>query len=77
MSKEYFNNQVWEEKQIINTHVTNIMSLPVIQGTNPDKIDETPLLNLQALETMGKISEVNGYLRMMLDKLEGIQGDLV
>lgn len=26
---------------------------------------------------MGKIREVNGYVRMMLDKLEGIWGDLV
>ena len=56
------------------------MSLPVIQGANPNKISdfyETLLPNLQALETMGKIREVNGYVRMTLDKLEGIRGDLV
>lgn len=64
----------------INAHVTNIMSLPVTQGANPNKIlefYETLLPNLQALETMGKIREVNGYVRMTLDKLEGIRGDLV
>ena len=56
------------------------MSLPVIQGANPNKIlefYETLLPNLQAFETMGKIREVNGYVRMTLDKLESIRGDLV
>ena len=33
--------------------------------------------NLQPLETMGKIREVNGYVRMTLVKLEWIRGDLV
>ena len=36
---------------------------------------ETLLPNLQALETMGKIREVNGYVRMTLDKLQGTRGD--
>ena len=38
---------------------------------------ETLSPNLQALETMGKIKEVNGYVRMMLDKMEGIRENLV
>ena len=29
------------------------------------------------LESLGKLQEVNGYLRMSIDKLEGIIGDLV
>ena len=33
--------------------------------------------NLQALETMEKVEEVNRYVRMTLDKLEEIRGDLV
>ena len=56
------------------------MSLPVIYGSNPNKIlefYETLSLNLQASETMGKIKDVNGYVRMTLDKLEVIIGDLV
>ena len=56
------------------------MSLPVIYGSNPNKIlefYETLSPKLQALETMGKIKEVNGYVRMRLDKLEGIRGDFV
>ena len=64
----------------MNAHVTNIMSLPVIYGSNPNKIlefSETLWPNLQALKTMGRIKEVNGYVRMTLDKLEGIRGGLV
>jgi len=35
------------------------------------------LFNVQALETLRKLKEVNGYARTSLDKLEGIRGDLV
>ncbi len=53
------------------------MALPVISGTQPWKINdfyEKLLFNVQALE---KLTEINGYVRMSLDKLEGIRGDLV
>ena len=56
------------------------MSPPVIYGSNPNKILEFYQMlspNLQALETMGRIKEVNGYVSMTLDKLDGIRGDLV
>ena len=32
---------------------------------------------MQALDTMGKIKEMNGYVRVTLDKLQGIRADLV
>jgi hypothetical protein len=32
---------------------------------------------VQSLETLGKLSQVNGYVSMTLDKLPGIRGDLV
>jgi hypothetical protein len=41
------------------------------------QFNEKLLANVQALETLGGIGEVNGYVRMTLDKLEGIRGDLV
>ena len=56
------------------------MSLPVIYGANPNKVwqfYEKLCSSVQALETMGKLGEVNGYVRMTLTKLEGIRGDLV
>ena len=66
--------------EIVNAYVHNIIHLPTIQGTNASKIHEfynQLLSNVQSLETLGKLREVNGYVRMCLDKLEGIRGDLV
>ena len=66
--------------EIVNAYVQNIMGLPVITGANPARIHqfyEVLLFNVQALETLGKLKEVNGYVRMSIDKLPGIRGDLV
>ena len=52
------------------------MSLLVIYGANPKKVSrfsETLWSSVQALETIGKLGEVNGYVRMVLNKLEGIR----
>ncbi|XP_068739951.1 uncharacterized protein [Montipora capricornis] len=79
-AKSILNTNYGKVSEIVNAYVNNVMSLPAIHGTNPNKIMEfyqklSP--NLQALETMGKLKEINGYVRMTLDKLEGIKGDLV
>ena len=66
--------------EVANTHVQNIMSLPQINNANPQKIhdfSEKKLCSVQALDTMGKIKEMNGYVRVTLDKLQGIRADLV
>ena len=80
MSKEYFEVKYGKESKIVNVYVDGIMSLPSIYGANPNKVSqfyEKLCSNVQALETMGKLGEVNGYVRMTLNKLEGIRGDLV
>ena len=69
-----------KESEIVNAYVDGIMSLPSIYGANPNKVSqfyEKLCSNVQALETMGKLGEVNGYVRMTLNKLEGIRGDLM
>ena len=56
------------------------MGLPVISGANPAKIHqfyELLLFNVQVLETLGKLKEVNGYVRMSINILSGIRGNLV
>ena len=56
------------------------MNLPLIKGGNPHNIAgfyETLVRNLQALETMGKLESVNGYTRMLLDRLPNIRSELV
>lgn len=79
-AKNILKTKYGKNSEIINAYVNNIMVLPVVQGANPNKIYEfyeTLLSSVQSLETMGKLGEVNGYVRMTLDKLEGIKGDLV
>ena len=56
------------------------MSLPQINNANPQKFLDFSgkvLCNVQALDTMGKIKEMNGYVRVTLDKLQGIRAELV
>ena len=66
--------------EIVHAYVQNIMSLPTISGNQPKKVHEfyeTLVYNVQSLETLGKLRDINGYVRTTLDKLEGIRGDLV
>ena len=66
--------------EVINAYVQNIIGLPTIQGAKPAKIHafyETLLTSVQSLKTLGKLKEVSGYVRMTIDKLEGIWNDLV
>ena len=66
--------------EVANAHVQNIMSLPQINNANPQKIhdfSEKLLCSVQPLDTMGEIKEMIGYVRVTLDKLQGIPADLV
>ena len=78
-AKEFLFQKYGEENEVINAHVTQILSLPHIHGSSKAKIHEfyeTLLGHVQALETMGKLSSVAGNVRMTLDKLDGIKSDL-
>ena len=46
----------------------------------PSKVHEfykTLLFNVQSLETLGKLQDVKGNVRSVIDKLKGIKSDLV
>ena len=61
--------------EVANAHVQNMISLPQINNANLQKIyefSEKLLYNVQALDRMGKIKEMNGYVRVTVDKLQGI-----
>ena len=78
-ANEFLFQKYGEESEVINAHVTQILSLPHISGSSKTKIHEfyeALLGHVQALETMGKLSIVAGNVRMTLDKLEGIKSDL-
>ena len=64
----------------MNAYISNIMTLPVIPGTNPRQVEDfykKLVHNVQSLETMGKLRDVTGNVRAVLDKLKEIKADLV
>ena len=66
--------------EIVNAYVQNIANLPVITGTQPAPIHEfykKLVYNVQSLETLGKLKDVTGNARSVLDKLKGVKADLV
>ncbi|CAB3996422.1 Collagen alpha-1(XXVII) chain B [Paramuricea clavata] len=79
-AKSILKDRYGKESEIIKSYVKDIMDLPYIHGANPKKIrDFSERLNhcVQALQTMNRLSQVNGNVAMTLDKLPGIRGDLV
>ena len=79
-AKGILKSKFGKTSEIINAHVQQIMSLPIINGTNPCKVHEfyeKLLTHIQALETLGRVREIDGYVRMILDRLPGIRSDLV
>ena len=66
--------------ELAKSHIQNILNLPVMSWSNPVKIHdfyEKFITSIQSLDTMGKLKEINGYVRSILDKLPGIRVDLV
>ena len=65
---------------VVNTYIVNIMSLPVINGKDPAKINEfykQLRYNVQSLDTLQRLADVKGNVRATPDKLKGIKADLV
>ena len=61
-AKNILRNKYGKTSEIVNAYVQNIMGLPVISGANPARIHqfyEALSFNVQALETLGKLKEVN------------------
>ena len=79
-AKETLTKKYGINSEIINAHVTQILSLPVVMRHDVLKIhDFYQKLNLsvQSLKTLKKLSTVEGLVRMTLDKLECIKSDLI
>lgn len=57
-AKNILKRKCGKPSEVVNAYVENIMSLPTINGSKPNKIHEfyeKLLFNLQSLETMGKL----------------------
>ena len=78
-AKKILQTKYGNTSEIVNSYVEEIMNLPMVTGTRPEKMHpfyEKLVYCVQSLGTLGKIQEVNGYVRLTLSKLPGIHGDL-
>ena len=78
--KNILKSKYGKSSKVINAHVQEIMGLPVVNGTNPKTLHEfysKLVKHVQALEAIGKLNMINGYVRTVLDHLPGISSDLV
>lgn len=79
-SKNILRTKYGKTSEVVNAHIQHILNLTTINGTNTSRIHElfeTLTNNVQALETLGRLKDIQGYVRMTLDKLPGIRSDLV
>ena len=78
-AKKMLKDRYGDTREVVNAHIQEIISLPTISGASKQKIHnfyDSLVGHVQALETFGKLGDVNGNVRMTLDKLEGIRADL-
>ena len=79
-AKNILKTKYGKPSEVSNAHVQQIISLQTLLGSQPGKVHEfyeNLVTNVHALETFGKIKEINGYVRVTLDKLPDIRVDLV
>lgn len=79
-AKTILKSEYGKQSEIVNAYIQTIMNLPTITGSQPSKVHEfykTLLFNVQSLETLGKLQDVKGNVRCVIDKLKGIKADLV
>ena len=65
---------------VANAHIKCITPLPIITGTHPNRVHEfyeKLIVSTQALDTTNKLKDINGYVKITLDKLPGSRADLV
>ena len=67
-----------KQSQVSVAHIQ--FYLPVITNSNSNRIHEfyeKLVISEQAFETTNKLKEINGYMKLSLDKLPSITADLV
>lgn len=79
-AKSILQGRFGKEHEIIKAYTKEILELPTVTSANPNKINEFSArltYCVQALQTLGKLEQVNGAVSMTLEKLPEIRGDLV
>ena len=65
-AKTILKTRYGKESEVANAYIQSIISLVTVSGNDAKKINhffETLVSNTQGLETMGKLKEVNGFVR--------------
>ena len=78
--KSILQERFGKEHEIIKTYTKEILERPTVTSANTNKINDLNVkltYCVQALETLGKLEQVNGAVSMTLEILPGIRGDLV
>ena len=79
-AKNTLSSKFGKPNKLANTHIQNIISLPVIEGTNPvgiTEFNEKLMTSVQSLDKMGKLKEINGFVRSTINKIPRIRADMV
>ena len=79
-AKSILTSRYGKPSEAAAAHIHCITSLCVISNCNPNRTQEfyeKLTISVQALETMKKLKDNKGYVRLTLDKLPGIRADLV
>ena len=80
LAKNILKSKYGKTSEVIDAHVKGTLGLPVVNGTNSKiihKFYSKLVTQVQALETMGKLNMINGYVRTVLDRLPSIRSDIV
>ena len=65
---------------VANAHIMCITFLPIITGTHRNRVHEfyeKLIISTQTRDTMNKLKDIKGYVKITLDKLPGIRAGLV
>ena len=79
-AKNILTSEYRRDNEIVNAYIQSIMELSVITETRPTKIHDfykKLVFNVQSLKTLGRLKDIKGNVRSVLDKLKGIKADLV
>ena len=79
-AKVILKSKFGKPSEVAKAHIENVISLPVINNSNPGRIHsfyEKLVTSVQSLESMGKLQNINLFVRHTLDKLSGIKSELV
>lgn len=79
-AKSILQERFGKEHEIIKAYTKEILELLTVTSANPNKINEFSVklrYCVKALQTLGRLEQVNGAVSMKLKKLLEIRGDLV